>query len=178
MRVAALFVRRDSHYKAMADVDCYDEDRDALTWPGGCPGIFHPPCRTWGNLSQFVKSAPVYERGLALWSMAMVRRYGGVLEHPITSKLWREAGCLSPGFRDRHGGVFVTVNQADFGHRAQKATGLYIVGAPVPQLPFDLAGCSATVEGMGKAERERTPEPFAALLVHIARSVRREAACV
>lgn len=172
--VAALFVRRDSHYKAMPGVDCYDEDRDALTWPGGVPGIFHPPCRRWSRLAHFVKGSPEsaeaqYERNLAMWSMAMVRRFGGVVEHPLHSRLWKEAGCWSAGMRDNHGGVFITLNQGDFGHRAPKATGLYIVGAPVPALPFFISAQQGRVERMGRAERERTPEQFAALLVHLAR---------
>jgi hypothetical protein len=168
--VAALFVREDSHYKGLPGVDAYDEARDALTWPGGCPGIFHPPCRTWSRLAGFVKDAPDYERQLASWSIHMVRRFGGVLEHPKDSRLWRESGCLTPGVRDQWGGVLVTLEQGWYGHRAPKATGLYIVGAPVPDIPL-LATVSTDhrVERMGRAERERTPPVFAALLVHLAR---------
>lgn len=169
MTVAALFVRKDSHYKQFPGVDCYDEDRDALTWPGGAPGVFHPPCRVWSRLAHFVNAEAHHERNLALWSVAMARRFGGVVEHPLDSRLWKEVGCWSAGMRDNHGGVFVTLNQADFGHRAPKATGLYIVGAPVPALPFELREAQGRVERMCKAERERTPEPFAALLVHLAR---------
>jgi hypothetical protein len=168
VNVAALFVRRDSHYKTLDGVDCYDEDRDALTWPGGVPGIFHPPCRGWGKLSGFAKCAPG-ELALAVWSVAMCRRFGGVVEHPVHSRLWKEVGCWSAGMRDNHGGVFITLNQADFGHRAEKATGLYIVGAPVPSLPFFLADASHSVERMNVKEREQTPPQFAALLVHLAR---------
>lgn len=165
--IAALFVRRDSHYKAMPVVDCYDEDRDALTWPGGVPGIFHPPCRSWARLKGLAKPQPG-ERELALWSMAMVRRHGGVLEHPIASDLWKETDCRTPGIRDQHGGILITCNQGDFGHRAAKATALYLVNTPVPALPFELAAVTNTVENMGRAERERTPHQFAALLVHLA----------
>lgn len=171
--IAALFVRRNSHYKAMPGVDCYDEDRNALTWAGGVPGVFHPPCRLWSKLAHFVKNADAEkERELALWSVAMARRFGGVVEHPLHSRLWKEAGVWSAGMRDNHGGVFVTVNQADYGHRAPKATGLYIVGAPVPSLPFYLAQAEGRVEYMCRAERERTPVAFAALLVDLARHAR------
>lgn len=178
MDVAALFVRRDSHYKGIPGVDCYDEDRDALTWPGGVPGIFHPPCRLWSRLAHFVVNADVQaEMNLARWSVAQARRFGGVVEHPLHSRLWADVGCWSAGMRDNFGGVFITLNQGDFGHRAPKATGLYIVGAPVPALPFFLAETRGRVERMGRAERERTPEHFAALLVHLARQAAiREAA--
>lgn len=170
-KVAALFVRPDSHYKAFDDVDAYDFERDALTWPGGCPAVFHPPCRAWGKYKAVAKPRDG-ERELALWSMHMVRRFGGVLEHPVSSGLWSESACLSPGLRDRFGGVLITLNQGDFGHRAPKATGLYLVGCPVPELPFELCSASHSVELMGRAERERTPEQFASLLVHLARSAR------
>jgi hypothetical protein len=169
VKVAALFVRADSHYKGMPDVDCYDEARDALTWPGGCPVVAHPPCRCWSRLSGFVKDAPLYERSLGLWAVAMARRFGGVVEHPKDSRLWREVGCLSPGVRDEAGGVLVTLNQGDFGHEAPKATALYIVGAAVPELPFMLGEARGRVERLCRAKRERTPGPFAALLVHLAR---------
>lgn len=165
--IAALFCRADSHYKQMPAVDAYDEARDALTWPGGVPGIFHPPCRAWARLKGMAKPRPG-ERELALWSMSMVRRFGGVLEHPVASDLWKETGCRTVGIRDDHGGILITVNQGDFGHGATKATGLYLVGTPVPELPFYLRPPVNTVENMGRAERERTPAPFAALLVHLA----------
>jgi len=53
--VAVLFARKDSIYKQMPDVDVYDIDRDARTWPGGCAVVAHPPCRGWGGLSHMAK---------------------------------------------------------------------------------------------------------------------------
>lgn len=167
MNVAALFVRVDSHYKAMAGVDAYDETRDALTWPGGCPVVAHPPCRSWGRYRTVAKSKPG-ERELALWAVGMARRFGGVVEHPLSSGLWRAVGCLSPGVRDQFGGVLITVHQSWWGHRAEKATGFYVVG-PVPALP-ELASLVdlVPVERMGRAERERTPIELASWLVEVA----------
>lgn len=169
MTVAALFVRADSHYKTMPGVDAYDAARDALSWPGGCPGVFHPPCRAWGKLKGLAKPRHD-EKDLARWAIAKVREFGGVLEHPLHSGLWRESGCLSFGIRDAFGGLLVSLNQSDFGHRADKATALYLVGCSVPSLPFDLVRGSVLVEQMGRAERERTPEPFARFLVELASS--------
>lgn len=166
--VAALFVRKTNHYAELG-VDCYDAERDALTWPGGCPGVFHPPCRSWGNFAHWAKPREG-ERNLALWAMAKVRENGGVLEHPSTSKLWRETGCLGFGMRDSHGGVLVPVLQSWWGHRAPKATSLYIVG-PVPEIPYvENAPTFTTIERMGRPERERTPPAFAAWLVDVARA--------
>lgn len=168
MNVAALFVRKVNHYAELG-VDCYDFERNALTWQGGCPGIFHPPCRSWGQLSHFAKPEDG-ERELAIWAMRMVRENGGVLEHPYASKLWRASGCLGFGMRDHHGGVLVPVLQSWWGHRAPKKSLLYIVG-PVPSIPYLAdAPTTTTVERMGRPERERTPAPFATWLVEVARA--------
>lgn len=171
-QVAALFVRSDSHYSSLG-CDCYDIHRDALTWRGGVPGVFHPPCRAWGQLRQFAKPRPG-ERELAIWAVDMCRKWGGVVEHPINSLLWREVGCLPFGIRDEYGGVLIPVFQSWWGHRAPKKTGLYICG-PVPQLPAPVCTAVTTVERMCKAERERTPPAFARFLVDLAfSSVRQE----
>ena len=166
--VAALFVRKTTHYAELG-CDCYDAERNALTWSGGCPGIFHPPCRSWANLAHFAKPREG-ERELALWAMAKVREFGGVLEHPFNSKLWREAGCLSPGVRDQHGGILVPVLQSWWGHRAAKKSCIYVVG-PLPEIPYLAdAPTATTVERMGRAERERTPPALASWLVEVARA--------
>ncbi|EJE52909.1 hypothetical protein PMI14_02388 [Acidovorax sp. CF316] len=168
--VAALFVRKRNHYAALG-VDCYDFDRDALTWQGGCPGIFHPPCRSWSQLSHMAKPRPG-EKELAIWAMQKVREFGGVVEHPYNSRLWAHSGCLGFGLRDQYGGVLVPVMQSWFGHRAPKRTSLYIVG-PVPEIPYVAdAPTVTTVERMGRAERERTPEQFASWLVELAERCR------
>lgn len=166
--ISALFVRTDSHYKALG-LDCYDVSRDARTWRGGSPGIYHPPCRAWGQLKAFAKPRPD-EKDLARWSMFMVRQFSGVVEHPLNSELWKEFHCCSFGVRDQFGGVLIPVYQCWFGHRAPKPTGLYIVGRRVPSLPFDFTLPPGRVERMGKAEREKTPEPFARFLVDLVRS--------
>ena len=164
---AVLFVRSRTHYADLG-CDCYDVKRNALSFKGGVPVIAHPPCRSWSRLSHFAK--PVAgERELAIWAIDQVRRNGGVLEHPLDSRLWKEAGCLSFGVRDLAGGVLVPVMQSWFGHRAPKRTGLYIVG-PVPDLPYDDNLAVGRIENMGVAERERTPLPFAQFLVDLARA--------
>lgn len=168
--VAALFVRRRSHYLALG-CDCYDVDRDARTYCGSAPVVAHPPCRSWGRLAHLAKPR-VDERELAFFAVDQVRRCGGVLEHPEGSRLWREAGLPRPGSDqlDIFGGFSVAVDQVHFGHRARKRTWLYVVGfeGALPPVPMPLAAPSVTVEHMGRAERERTPPLFAAWLVGIA----------
>jgi hypothetical protein len=133
--VAVLFARRDSIYKQIPETDVWDIDRDALLWPGDAPIVAHPPCRTWGCLKKQAK-APPDEWKLAPWAVAKVRRWGGVLEHPRGSALWGFCQLPPPGaLPDQYGGWFIQVDQFHFGHLAQKATLLYIVGCPPERLP-------------------------------------------
>lgn len=166
--VAALFTRRDSVYQTLG-ADCFDVERDARTFDLSCPVVAHPPCRSWGMLSHFAKPRKD-ERDLAWWAVHVVRLCGGVLEHPLTSRLWREIGVRTYGVRDQFGGVLVPCDQAWFGHRARKRTGLYVVG-PVPSMSQVDGGVAVTtVERMGRAERERTPVELARWLVDCARA--------
>jgi hypothetical protein len=190
MTVAALFVRADSVYKGMRGVDAWDIERDARAWPGGAPVVAHPPCRAWGRLRHLAKPRPD-EKALALYAVERVRAFGGVLEHPAHSTLWAAAGLPLPGLRDAWGGWTLPVVQSWWGHRAEKATWLYVVGcepANVPDIPLVLGEAShviaqcRTLPGGGrlragmpgwrpectKAEREHTPPAFAAWLVELA----------
>ncbi len=104
MDVAVLFARHDSIYKSLPGCDVWDIERDARTWPGGTPIVAHPPCRSWGTFRHVAKPVDG-ERELALWAVDQIRRYGGVLEHPARSALWREKPLPEPGQRDDWGGV-------------------------------------------------------------------------
>lgn len=172
--VAVLFARKTSHYKTFAGADVFDAERDARTYAGGAPVIAHPPCRAWGRLRQFAKPRHD-ERDLALWAVCQVRKWGGVLEHPAGSLLWEAAGLPQPGERDEFGGFTLPVFQSWWGHRAPKATWLYIVGIEpreLPPLPFELGVPPGRIENMGKAEREATPPQFASWLIELASKVR------
>lgn len=103
MDVAVLFARHDSIYKSLPGCDVWDIERDARTWPGGTPIVAHPPCRSWGTFRHVAKPVDG-ERELALWAVDQIRRYGGVLEHPARSALWREKPLPEPGQRDDWGG--------------------------------------------------------------------------
>jgi len=190
MLVAALFVMPDSVYKTMPGVDCWDEERDARNWPGGCTVVAHPPCRTWGVLKAFATAAPPHEHAMGIWAINQVRRWGGVLEHPLGSTLFRETGCGKPwGLPDEHGGQLIQVDQFHWGHRARKRTLLYIVGAQsLPPIPFRQGEPEAVLDRPGSArkkdrpntagrkpwvthrERSATPPALAEWLVSLARS--------
>lgn len=190
MTVAVLFARADSIYKAMPECDVWDAERDARRWPGGAPVVAHPPCRAWGQLRALAKPRHD-EKDLARWAVRQVREFGGVLEHPKGSTLWADQGLPKPGQVDEFGGWTLPIVQCWWGHRAEKATFLYIVGcapADVPAVPLILGGASHVVTSSGrradgsrrrrgdagwrpecsKAEREHTPPQLARWLVDLA----------
>lgn len=171
MTVAVLFVCRSGPYSALG-CDVYDLARDARSYRGDGPVVAHPPCRAWGRLSHFAKPR-TGERELALWAVNLVRRVGGIVEHPVSSRLWAAIG-VRPGSRDEHGGLLIVVDQSAYGHRAQKRTGLYCVGC-LPEIRCDWGGVAVrtTVDRMCCAERERTPVELARVLVAAAAGVRR-----
>ena len=179
--VAALFVRADSIYKALPEVDAWDAQRDARLFAGPSPVVAHPPCRAWGRLSQFAKPRHD-EAALGPWAVEQVRRFGGVLEHPRASKLWAHCGLPRPGQGvDAWGGYTIEVNQFDFGHKAEKRTWLYIVGVAPSGLPEVLPRPGEPTHAIRpneayprkpsvtKAEREHTPHLLSLWLVEVAR---------
>lgn len=177
--IAVLFARADSIYKTLPGCDVYDIERDARAWPGGCQVVAHPPCRAWGRLRHFAKPRPD-EKSLALYAVSRVREFGGVLEHPASSTLWPAGGLPQPGRRDAFGGWTFPVFQHWWGHRAEKATLLYIVGCEpqdLPPIPFRIDEPTHVVQSrkrsvhrphISKAEREHTPPEFARWLVETA----------
>jgi hypothetical protein len=177
--VAVLFARADSIYKTLDGVEVYDIERDARTYDGPWPVVAHPPCRAWGRLCQFAKPRPD-EKALGPFAVDMVRRFGGVLEHPAESSLWAFVGMPRPGRApDAHGGWTAEIRQCDWGHKAEKLTWLYIVGCHPDYLP-ELPGskkpthvvrgdAEAVLPSVTKAEREHTPQALAAWLVELAR---------
>lgn len=193
--VAVLFARCDSIYKTLPGCDVYDIERDALTWPGGVPVVAHPPCRSWGRFAHMAKPRPG-ERELAPWAIEQVRHWGGVLEHPQGSRLWPELGLPPPGARDSFGGWTLPIMQHWFGHRAAKATFLYVCGIEPGQCAaprFKLGHATHVIAqgrqarpdlGRGRLkkgvpgwrpevtprEREHTPTALAEWLVELARN--------
>lgn len=174
MTVAVLCTRRRSVYLAFPGVECYGEDRDCRSYGGPWPVVAHPPCRGWGRLRTFARVAPG-ELELAPFCLTQARTWGGVLEHPAGSRLWREFGMPIPGVDksvDSFGGFSVSVCQGDWGHRALKWTWLYVVGMDLdrlPSMPIARRDAVGQVQLMHRGEREGTPVRFAMWLVEVAR---------
>lgn len=182
MKVSVLFARQDSIYKTL-DVDVWDIDRDARLWPGGNPVVCHPPCRAWGQLSHMAKPRPD-EKELAIYSIAMIRKFGGVLEHPRASKLWPHLKLPLGSEVDEYGGFTICINQSWFGHKAQKKTLLYICGVDrseiIVPIRFDRIDYTVTssirkssgrrAKGrLGNKDNEGTPVEFAKWLIELAK---------
>lgn len=175
--ISALYIRKDSIYKKL-DIDCWDEQRDARFWPGGNACIVHPPCAQWGRLSAF---AAVDEeiKQLSRLAVDQVRKWGGILEHPLKSKLWKEMRLPNPGTKDEFGGFTLSIDQHWWGFPARKKTLLYIVGCnerdlPAMPLNFDavtmvVAASTRSIRGeikeMPKGMRDKTCPALAAWLV-------------
>jgi hypothetical protein len=119
-----------------------------------------------------------------MFAVCQVQRFGGVLEHPAASTLWRAAFLPRPGeSADELGGYSVEVCQSWYGHKAEKRTWLYIVGACVPGIQLGLLepthyvtnrhgirrGHEAYKPELARADREHTPPAFAEFLVSLAR---------
>lgn len=186
-KVAVLFARSDSVYKTIPDLDIYDIDRDARSFSSSIPVIAHPPCRGWGRFRYRAKPRHD-EKDLALLAVDLVRRNGGVLEHPESSSLWQAANLPRPESNriviDQFGGFTFPISQHWFGHRAQKKTWLYIVGVDpgsIPDFPLVLGEADFLVTAskhskpwkkqISKAEREHTPLLFAHWLVDLSLSI-------
>lgn len=112
-KVAVLWVEPQSNYwRLWPRVEMWGVGRDARTYAGPHPVICHPPCGPWGKY----RANCTHPREDALIALDFVHRWGGVIEHPVGSSLFRDHG---------RGGTLEVVNQGDYGHLALKPTLLY-----------------------------------------------------
>lgn len=179
MKVPVLFTEEKSIYNSL-NCNVFDINRDALNYSGISAGIYHPPCRAWSRLKYFAKPAPG-EIELAIWSIMQIQKYGGVLEHPRSSSLFKL--LPAPGSKDSFGGLTIFFNQSDFGHKCEKATGLYIVGLElqeIPSMPINFNAieftCGSSKKNNSKKEinknnRSSTPPDFAKFLIEICKLI-------
>jgi hypothetical protein len=203
IKVAALYVMPGGPYFNTPGVDPWDESRDARKYKGPFPVVAHPPCERWGRYwggGPMLHGTPAQKLlgddggcfAHALWA---VRTFGGVIEHPEASAAWGYYGLVKPPRQggwvaaDNFGGWTCCVSQGHYGHRAQKATWLYVCGvgrAELPELVWGKCeGKQLIDESLTRAERARlvrtgicqrlsrrqrlqTPEEFKELLISLA----------
>jgi len=194
--IAALYVETKGVYAGLEGVDLWPLERDARKYAGPWPVVAHPPCSVWSFM------APVNEAryghkvgedgGCFAAALEAVRAYGGVLEHPASSRAWAAFGLPRPirgAWRTELGdpGWATEVSQRAYGHRARKATWLYVVGCELETLDWSDPKPEAWVSFMvnhgtthlprlSKREAKATPREFRDLLLSMARSVKREEA--
>lgn len=100
-------------------------NRDARTYDGPAPVVAHPPCGPWGRFWWNYKGGEG-AAVCALFAVAQVQRFGGILEHPSGSRLWAAACLPKPNEpADRFGGFTIEIDQVAFGHPCRKRTWLY-----------------------------------------------------
>lgn len=187
-------------YSKIDGIDCWGVERDARLYDGPFPVIAHPPCERWGRYWHGGPSARVRrvkgdDNGCFESALRSVRTFGGILEHPAASSAWAAFGLKTPprvgGWinADFDGGWTCCVDQGHYGHRAQKATWLYVVGVDLPRLHWDKssnkirldegfhsaeerrrASRTCVCERLSKRQRLETPEEFRDLLIGIART--------
>jgi hypothetical protein len=180
-----------SIYYEIPGCDVYDQVRDARTFGLDCPVVAHPPCAQWSRWLYRLSKPRQSEKDLGPWAVEVVRRCGGVLEHPAYSRLWDACALPRPsssrsfedlgGCRrssrsfDELGGFSIEVYQSAYGHKVPKRTWLYVCGCS----PGDLAGVRRggftrryPFVNLSKAQRIGTPLPFAKFLVRTARACR------
>lgn len=113
-RVAVLWVERWTHYATLwPQVQLWGRGQDARRYRGPFPIIAHPPCGPWGKYRSRCRQS----RSDGVIAMRLVHYYGGCVEQPVGSSLFREHGLPDVPVE--------TVNQSLFGHQAIKATLLY-----------------------------------------------------
>ncbi len=191
--VAALFVETNGIYFGLPNVDPWDKARDARTYAGPHPVVAHPPCDRWCQMAP-VNQARYGHRigddgGLFEAALNIVRRWGGVLEHPALTLAWPAFGLPRPlaegWIKTFCGGWVGQVEQGQYGHRARKATWLYCFGLDPPELRwgpgpepeawisadrprFELAALG--IDQLSKREAKATPIEFRDLLISLALS--------
>ena len=189
--VAALYIDPCGPYPALLGTDaCWPKERDAKLYAGPHPIVAHPDCGPWSKLRHMCSKQ---DRTCGPVAVEQVRKYRGVLEHPEHSALFSELELPKPEGRsksvgfDSWGGRTYQVDQCDWGHRCRKPTWLYVVA------PFAVhdwlfrrlnwqrgtgtpTHCVCTGPRQSqrlpvatKAVKRQTPEPFARLLIEIAR---------
>ena len=188
--VTVLFVMKDSLYKSLG-LDCYDAERNALTYNGKNPVVAHPPCQLWGKMAKInhlrwggEHNKPGNDGGCFRFALDTVNRCGGVLEHPAQSHAWKAYGLPAPGIawtRWKQGWV-CEVAQSAYGHKARKLTWLYCSGTESPLLPnLDKPNGSHQIgyrdygrtvntnkPTLGDREANATPPAFAHYLLELA----------
>ena len=186
--IAALYVQKGGAYFGLPDVDPWDERRDARLYAGPHRVVAHPPCQLWVNFAALnfkryggEHNRPGNDGGCFAAALASVRRWGGVIEHPASTKAWAAHGLTAPtgiGWTQTAPDAWVCeVWQSAYGHAARKRTWLLYVGDQAPPALDWRREAGAHQVGwfdrakptLGKAAASATPPAFRDVLLTLAR---------
>lgn len=152
-KVAALYVDKLGPYPRLV-TEWYDERRDARNYLGSWPVVAHPPCGPWGSLKGLCTRQ---DRSLGPRAVAIVREFGGVLEHPAHSSLFAYEAMPTPeSGMDRYGGRTYALNQLWFGHPCVKPTWIYVVDKNRPDHLLDASTIQQRINGLRRISKDAT----------------------
>ena len=124
--IAILCAHQKSNYYSIPFLDIYNEKRNAASFNLDLPVIAHPPCAQWSKLKRFAHFNQEHI-DIALHCVEMVRRNGGILEHPEGSTLFKHCGITQHIY---------SVDQSWFGYPAKKTTWLWFNGYKPAAIPL------------------------------------------
>ena len=137
--IQALYVDTASgpYAELLGAENCWGVERNAKTYEGPGPGVYHPPCGPWGRLKAL---CTLQDPTCGPRAVEQVMRYGGVLEHPAHSALWRHCELPLPsppsaGWLFQPRAWTLEIEQCRWGHKAKKNTWLLFVGIRPQDLP-------------------------------------------
>lgn len=183
MTVSVLFCAPETVYSSFPDTDLWPETRDARGYSGPNRVVAHPPCARWCSLAKLNEKRYGLrvgdDGGCFASALSSVFKHGGILEHPKGSLAWETFELCIPkrGRWIRWDNYWVTeVSQSAYGHRARKATWLLYVGPKPfeldwsnPEGTHQIGWFDRVKPTLSKKEALKTPEPFADLLLSLAR---------
>lgn len=165
-KLNALFVETNGIYFNDPIIEPFDINRNAFTVDNGLPAIAHPPCDRWGRYWPGQPGAKIRkklgdDKGCFAFALWYVRTYGGVIEHPEASHAWAYFGLTKPPKKggwikaDEYNGITCCVEQGHYGHRARKATWLYINKIKPRELIWGKADGKMPLEESFRSTRDR-----------------------
>jgi hypothetical protein len=180
--VAVLCCAKNSVYKTLSNVECYDAARDVRTFAGGMKIVAHPPCRTWSAYCAHQAKPEPGEKELGPLCVDWLRKCGGVLEHPAHSRLFDACKLPKPGWTVgwKKGEMPIwsmEVLQGWWGDTRSKKTWLCFFGIHptdfrVPYRFVDAVGDRRRWQLMSKTQRSATHPAMAEWLVQTARAAK------
>lgn len=177
--VNILFASKDSFYFQIPGLNVFDEKRNAESVERKGVFICHPPCAQWSRLRYF-SNFNSRLKAYGPWSILLVRKFGGIIEHPASSLLFKKYLPLPGQPPDKYGGFSLKITMHQFGASYHKPTWIYIVGInkkDLPAEPLNFSVISHSISNPGKRsalkeiskkERSLSPFPFIFWLVQVA----------